>query len=319
MLFQLHSSDGTGSSKERTGERRTPPNKTLMDFIPPPPSNPPPPGGHVYDVSSFWKHQNSYTKQDIFQTATRRQLNRGSTPREDTYDSVSDGAFARVDVNARPTSRNRNLGGRPLKGKRDDDSQRSSLMMDDDGGSSEADGENSEGDVPRGGVRKAVPRMGISASTLAHSCCEFLEAKCHLIFIFSDGTNGTAQRFRSIPRNNGIVTQEQTWRCWTRKRSCLEIGALKNNQTIQSQEFITSQPFSLFSLWTKNLSFTCHCFNICYLSPFMNCSTRSRCTEKQKSLGFELYLFILSVRQSFCIRNCNLWCVVFTTVSCLIM
>ncbi|CAO4385088.1 unnamed protein product [Caenorhabditis nigoni] len=174
---QLHSSDGTGSSKERTGERRTPPNKTLMDMMPPPPSNPPPPGSHVYD------------------TATRRQLNRGSTPREDTYDSVSDGAFARVDVNARPTSRNRNLGGRPLKGKRDDDSQRSSLMMDDDGGSSEADGENSEGDVPRGGgVRKNVPRMGISASTLAHSCY---------------GNNGTSQRFRSIPRNNGIVTQEQ--------------------------------------------------------------------------------------------------------------
>ncbi|CAB3399163.1 unnamed protein product [Caenorhabditis bovis] len=145
---QLHSSDGTGSStRDRTGERRTPPNKTLMDFIPPPPTNPPPPGG-VYD----------------FQTATRRHLNRGAAPREDTYDSVSDGVFA---VNGRPTSRNRNTGLRPQKGKRDDDSQRSSLMMEDEGGSSEADGENSESDGPK--VRQ-VPRMGVSASAIAQNC-----------------------------------------------------------------------------------------------------------------------------------------------------
>ncbi|CAI5454605.1 unnamed protein product [Caenorhabditis angaria] len=160
---QLHSTDGTGGSN-----RRTPPKQTLMDFIPPPPANPPPPGG-------------------IYDSATRRHLNRGSTPREETYDSVSDAAFA---VNARPTSRNRNTGLRHKSSSKreDDDSQRSSLMMDDEGGSSEADGENSEGDAPK---RKAVPRMGVSASGLSHGCYD---------------TGRTQQRFRSMQRG---VPQEQ--------------------------------------------------------------------------------------------------------------
>lgn len=59
---------------------------------------------------------------------------------------------------------------RPQKGNRDDDSQRSSLMMDEEGGSSEADGEASDCEAPK---RKTVPRMGVSASALSQSSCEF--------------------------------------------------------------------------------------------------------------------------------------------------
>ncbi|CAD6190527.1 unnamed protein product [Caenorhabditis auriculariae] len=172
---QLHSSDGTNGSIKDRG-RRTPPRQTLMDFIPPPPSGPPPPS--IYDA------------------AFRRQLNRSGTPRDDTYDCVTDNAV--FGVNGRPTSRNRTNGIRPQKGNRDDDSQRSSLMMDDDGASSEADAEVSDTDMPK--ARKSVPRMGVSASALNQGSNTSGRRSGPAVQDFEDSGRSTSSRFKTAPR-----------------------------------------------------------------------------------------------------------------------
>ncbi|KAF8356054.1 sax-3, partial [Pristionchus pacificus] len=137
----IQSSDGTGGSTNGRSKmstldhRRSPPKHNLADFIPPPPPGAPPP-------------------------ATR----------DDYYGDFEQNG-------RRPTSRNRNAG-RVLRS-REDESQRSSLMdeahskrppvLED---SSEADGENSDGEVPKRGLRPSQPVMGVSASTLTASTYE---------------------------------------------------------------------------------------------------------------------------------------------------
>ncbi|VDM51645.1 unnamed protein product [Angiostrongylus costaricensis] len=157
FMINFQSSDGTGESSNGRSKQgtiagcRSPPKHTLMDFIPPPPTNPPPPADIHYEGSP------------------RRHLPRALNL-EDPYDSVSDGLAFADEMKVRPTSRNRTTGIRPQKGNRDDDSQRSSLMMDEEGVSSDADGETSDCETRK---RKTVPRMGVSASALSQSSCEF--------------------------------------------------------------------------------------------------------------------------------------------------
>ncbi|GMT36995.1 hypothetical protein PFISCL1PPCAC_28292, partial [Pristionchus fissidentatus] len=154
-ISYIQSSDGTGGSSNGRSKmstldhRRSPPKHNLVDFIPPPPPGAPPP------------------------------------VREDFYgDFEANGR--------RPTSRNRNTG-RLQRGNREEESQRSSLMDGDlskrtppvHEDSSEADCENSDGEVPKRGLRPSQPVMGVSASTLTQSTYE---------------GRGSTGRFKSIQR-----------------------------------------------------------------------------------------------------------------------
>ncbi|GMR60697.1 hypothetical protein PMAYCL1PPCAC_30892, partial [Pristionchus mayeri] len=141
QMDPLQSSDGTGGSTNGRSKmstldnRRSPPKHNLVDFIPPPPPGAPPP------------------------------------TRDDYYGDFEQNG-------RRPTSRNRNAG-RVVRS-REDESQRSSLMDDNHlkrppvlEDSSEADGENSDGEVPKvTRLRPSQPAMGISASTLSQSTYE---------------------------------------------------------------------------------------------------------------------------------------------------
>ncbi|GMT06094.1 hypothetical protein PENTCL1PPCAC_28268, partial [Pristionchus entomophagus] len=153
----IQSSDGTGGSTNGRSKmstldhRRSPPKHNLVDFIPPPPPTAPPP------------------------------------TREDFYGDLG----FENSSGKRPTSRNRNAG-RSQRDSREDESQRSSLMdenlakrppvLED---SSEADGENSDGEVPKRGLRPSQPVMGVSASTLTQSTYE---------------SRGSTGRFKSMQR-----------------------------------------------------------------------------------------------------------------------